>query len=159
VDGLVGLRRLELAAARADLERGRSPERALEAAGKAARRLIASEPLHPDAARGEAEVHRWRAEWLLRRGLVPADDLAHGLLDVERALEINRLSPEAAVVLVRLRGLEARVARGPAARASALARVQAANEEALRLNPLLARTYSADLPEGRHSPAVRAAAR
>jgi len=159
VDGLVGLRRLELAAARADLERGRSPERALEAAGKAARRLIASEPLHPDAARGEAEVHRWRAEWLLRRGLVPADDLAHGLLDIERALEINRLSPEAAVVLVRLRGLEARVARGPAARAAALARVQAANEEALRLNPLLARTYSADLPEGGHSPAVRAAAR
>ena len=60
---------------------------------------------------------------------------------------------------MRLRGLEARAARDPAARAAALARVVAANEEAVRVNPLLARTYSADLPEGGRPPAVRAAVR
>jgi eukaryotic-like serine/threonine-protein kinase len=157
-DGLNGLRRLELTAARADLERGRSPQRALEAAAAAVRRLLAAEPSHPDAARGEAEVHRWRAEWLLRRGIVPADDLRHALLDVERALEINRLSPEAAAVLVRLRTLEARAARDPGTRATALARAQAAMEDAVRMNALVARTYAADLPDGARPVAVRAAA-
>ena len=159
VDGLVGLRRLELAAARTDLERDRSPQRALEAAGDAARRLVAAEPRHPDAARGEAEVHRWRAEWRLRRGLVPTDDLRQGLLDIERALEINRLSPEAAAVRVRLRTLEARAARDPATRAAALARAESAMGEAVRVNPLLARTYAADLPDRDHPVTVRAAAR
>jgi hypothetical protein len=122
------------------------------------RLLFAAEPRHPDAARGEAEIHRWRAEWLLRRGLVPADDLRHGLLDVERALEINRYSPEAAAVRVRLRTLEARAARDPATRATALALAQTAMEDAVRVNALLARTYAADLPDGIRPVAVRAAA-
>jgi serine/threonine-protein kinase len=146
-DSLTGLRRLELDAARADLEHGRSPERALEAAGAAVHRHLAANPYNSDAARGEAEIHRWRAEWLLRRGIVPGSDIAHGLGDVERALEINRLSPEATAVRARLHALEAWAARDPAARAAARARMQAAMEDALRVNPLTARTYSAELPE------------
>lgn len=103
------------------------------------RPLLASPGFDAEAAQVSAEVHSLRADWLVKSGRSPREDVLRGLAMADRALAKNPHLARAFRARAQLHLVAARAATGKPERTLAAARAKEAFEAAYRENPLLAR--------------------
>jgi serine/threonine-protein kinase len=131
--------RLELAAARWAMRAGKPPAPAFRAAARHIQVLSTAGANDPDAESSAAAFHRWHAEWVLSRGLSPAEDVRRGLSAADRVLALRPGDAEAKALAAGLHLAAARAAGDAMARSRAAAQASVLLREALELNPLMAR--------------------
>ncbi len=133
------LTRAHLVLARRALDRGGNPGPALHRAREAAQRSLSLNPAYVEAMVEQAELHRLTAEWELRRGRRPGPEIDRGLEWARQALERSGDLSLAHAERARLLSLKATITTSPDGKRDSETRAREELEEALRLNPLLAR--------------------
>lgn len=139
--------RIELFAIRDGVQRGDVRDDSFDEALSRLQPVLSKGTERPTPYGLAAEILARQAAWLATRGRDPSAATKAGLARVEEALSRNphmaaALEAKGALLLV-----EARAARGGAARAAAAARAKEAFDAALRENPRLTRDSKGDLGE------------
>ncbi|MCI0415771.1 hypothetical protein L0222_23605 [bacterium] len=90
---------------------------------------------------GIAQVHRWKAEWNLLRGVSPEKEILKGLEPAKKALSMDPQAAEAIATEAALHLLQSRSERDPEKRDAAKALARAKIEKAIQINRLLPKEY------------------
>jgi hypothetical protein len=126
------------------MAQGMDPGSFFEAATASASTALTVNPRNAVAYQSAAEVHRWRAEDRLRRGLSIRTDLNEGRRLVERALELNPGLANALVTGAGLTTVQAESEASVATRRALAADAADTIRRALEINPSLEK-QTADL--------------
>ncbi|MCD4749570.1 MAG: protein kinase [Thermoanaerobaculales bacterium] len=127
---------VEIVAIRAAHAVGEPTLTLLSAASTAVSQAIRTNPSSSAARQTSAEVHRWRAEEILSQGLSPRQEIARGLREIDRSLELNPRSWQAMVTAAALYEIEARFGTTATRRNGAVANALRDLEAAVEISPL-----------------------
>ena len=131
---------IELLAARHELA-GPEAQARFQVALASAARAVELDPQDAEMTAVQADIHRWQAEWRLRRGQPAGADIEQGLATAARALALNATLAEALAARGALLLLKSRAEPSAGTQAALAAEAQAALVKAREMNPLLARDY------------------
>ena len=139
--------RIELSVIRDGSQRGDVREQSFDEALSLLQPVLSKGTTEPAPYGLAAEIFAAQAAWLAKRGGDPGEATRAGLARVEEALSRNPRMAAALETKGSLLLVEARAARGGAARAAAAARAKEAFEAALRENPRRRREHEHGLGE------------